>query len=88
MALFGLVIAMLVNLFLQSTLVSYLLSFVGVAIFVGLTAWHTQRISNGDFAAATGSMEKGAVMGALVLYLDFINLFLLLLRLFGGGSRR
>ena len=88
MALFGLVIAMLVNLFLGSSAISYVISIVGVLIFVGLTAWDTQRISRGDLAVATGSMEKGAVMGALVLYLDFINLFLFLLRLMGGSSRR
>ncbi len=50
----------------------------------GLTAWDVQKISRGQFAAATGSMEKGAVLGALSLYLDFINIFLFLLRLMGG----
>ena len=88
MALVGLLIAMVVNLFLGSTLVSYAISIAGVLLFVGLTAWDTQRIARGDLAVATGSMEKGAVIGALTLYLDFINLFLFLLRLFGGGSRR
>jgi FtsH-binding integral membrane protein len=88
MALFGLIIAIVVNLFLGSAVINYVISIVGVLIFVGLTAWDTQRIARGDLAAATGSMEKGAVIGALTLYLDFINLFLFLLRLFGGGSRR
>jgi FtsH-binding integral membrane protein len=88
MALIGLIIAMLVNFFLQSSALSYVISIVGVIIFVGLTAWDTQRISRGDLAVMTGSMEKGAVLGALILYLDFINLFLLLLRLTGNGSRR
>jgi FtsH-binding integral membrane protein len=88
MALFGLIIAMLVNLFLGSSLISYAISIIGVLIFVGLTAWDTQRIARGDLAVATGSMEKGAVIGALTLYLDFINIFLFLLRLFGGGGRR
>ena len=88
MALIGLLIAMVVNLFLGSSLVSYAISIAGVLLFVGLTAWDTQRIARGDLAVATGSMEKGAVIGALTLYLDFINLFLFLLRLFGGGSRR
>ena len=88
MALFGLIIAMLVNIFLGSALINYVISIVGVGIFVGLTAWDTQRIARGDLAVATGSMEKGAVMGALILYLDFINLFLFLLRLFGGSGRR
>ncbi len=86
MALFGLIIAMLVNLFVGSTFISYVISIVGVVIFTGLTAYDTQRIGSGDLAAMTGSMEKGAVFGALVLYLDFINLFLMLLRLM--GSRR
>ena len=54
-------------------------------IFTALTAYDVQRIQNGQIAAATGSMEKGAVIGALVLYLDFINIFLFLLRLFGGS---
>ena len=88
MALVGLIIAMLVNFFLQSAAISYLISIIGVFLFVGLTAWDTQRIARGDLAAATGSMEKGAVIGALTLYLDFINLFLFLLRLFGGGGNR
>ena len=88
MAHFGLIIAMVVNLFLGSSLISYAISIAGVLIFVGLTAWDTQRIARGDLAVATGSMEKGAVIGALTLYLDFINLFLFLLRLFGGGNRR
>jgi uncharacterized protein len=88
MALFGLIIAMLVNLFLGSALINYAISIIGVLVFVGLTAWDTQRIARGDLAAATGSMEKGAVIGALTLYLDFINLFLFLLRLFGGGGSR
>ncbi len=88
MALFGLIIAMLVNIFLGSSLINYAISIIGVLIFVGLTAWDTQRIARGDLAVATGSMEKGAVIGALTLYLDFINLFLFLLRLFGGGNRR
>ena len=57
----------------------------GVVIFTALTAYDVQRIQNGDLAAATGSMEKGAVIGALSLYLDFINLFLFFLRIFGGS---
>ena len=57
-----------------------------MVLFTVLTAYHTQRIASGDIAAMTGSMEKGAVFSALILYLDFINLFLFLLRL--TGSRR
>ena len=85
MGLIGLIIAMFVNLFLlHSAQFDLVLSIVGVLLFVGLTAWHVQKIANGDLAAYTGSMEKGAVLGALSLYLDFINIFLFLLRIFGG----
>jgi hypothetical protein len=87
MALVGLVVAMLLNLFFQNSMLSLLLSVIGVVIFTALTAYDTQRIAQGDYAAGLGSMEKGAVFGALRLYLDFINLFLMLLRLFGSGRR-
>jgi len=78
------VVALVINLFLGSDTFGWILSLVGVALFTGLTAYHVQRIANGDLALATGSVEKAAVFGALLLYLDFINLFLFLLRLFGG----
>ena len=84
MGLIGLLVVSVLNLFLHSTQVSWLVSIVGVVIFTALTAYDVQRIQNGTFAAAIGSMEKAAVVGALVLYLDFINLFLFLLRLTGG----
>jgi FtsH-binding integral membrane protein len=84
MGLIGIVIASVVNLFLRSDGVSWIISILGIGIFVVLTAWDVQKISRGQFAAATGSMEKGAVLGALSLYLDFINIFLFLLRLMGG----
>ncbi|MGZ8527727.1 MAG: Bax inhibitor-1/YccA family protein, partial [Candidatus Limnocylindrales bacterium] len=84
MGLIGIVIASLVNLFLRSDSISWIISILGIGIFVVLTAWDVQKISRGQFAAATGSMEKGAVLGALSLYLDFINIFLFLLRLMGG----
>ena len=86
MALIGLLVAMLVNLFLQNNAISLVISAVGVVIFTALTAYDVQRIQTGDYAAGMGSMEKGAVFGALRLYLDFVNLFLLFLRL--TGSRR
>jgi FtsH-binding integral membrane protein len=85
MALIGLLVAMIVNIFLGSSQLNWIISIVGVLIFTGLTAWDVQRISRGDLAVITGSPEKGAVIGALHLYLDFINLFLFLLRLFGGS---
>ena len=84
MGLIGLIIAMLVNLFLQSSALGFAISVIGVLVFVGLTAYDTQKIKEqyyaGDDGAVTG---RKAIMGALSLYLDFINLFLMLLRLFG-----
>jgi FtsH-binding integral membrane protein len=84
MGLFGLILAMLVNIFLKSSGLDFAISVIGVLIFAGLTAWDTQRIkevySANDDGTATG---RKAVMGALTLYLDFINLFLFLLRFMG-----
>ena len=85
MAVIGLVVASVVNIFVGSDTVSWIISIVGVVIFTALTAFHVQRIANGDLALATGSVEKAAVLGALLLYLDFVNIFLFLLRLFGGN---
>ena len=84
MGLVGIIVASVLNLFLHSTQVSWIISIVGVVLFTALTAYDVQRIQSGDIAAATGSVEKGAVIGALRLYLDFINLFFFLLRLTGG----
>ncbi len=86
MGLIGLVIASVVNLFIHSDGLGYVISFLGVGIFVGLTAWDVQKIASGQLAIWTGSMEKAAVLGALSLYLDFINIFLFLLRIFGGRN--
>lgn len=84
MGLIGIIAASILNmLFFQSLGLNFAISILGVAIFVGLTAWDIQKISTGQLAVATGSMEKGAVIGALHLYLDFINIFLFMLRLFG-----
>ena len=82
----GLIVASLINVFFASGTLSWIISVIGVVIFTALTAYDTQRIASGSLVAQTGSVEKAAVMGALSLYLDFINLFLFLLRLF--GSRR
>ena len=85
MGLIGIIIASLVNLFFASSAMSFVISVVGVLVFTGLTAYDTQKIKEmyfeGDDAA---SMGRKAIMGALSLYLDFINLFLQLLRLFGN----
>ena len=84
MGLFGIIIASVVNMFMKSTMMYYVISILGVLIFVGLTAYDTQKIKNMYLASDTGEiMGKKAVMGALTLYLDFINLFIMLLRLFG-----
>ena len=89
MALIGIIVASVLNLFLfHSSTASLLISYLGVGLFAGITAWDIQRIKNGDLAAMAGSMEKASVIGALHLYLDFINMFLFLLRIFGGGGRR
>jgi FtsH-binding integral membrane protein len=87
MALVGLVVASVVNLFLRSDTLGYIVSWAAVLIFTVLTAYDVQRIQRGDFAAWAGTMEKGAVIGAFHLYLDFINLFFALLRIFGGSRR-
>jgi FtsH-binding integral membrane protein len=84
MGLIGLIVASLLNVFLAGGAFSWIISIVGVLIFTALTAYDVQRIQNGDLAIRTGSMEKAAVIGALHLYLDFVNLFLFMLRLFGG----
>jgi len=74
----------LVNIFMKSTMMYFVISILGVLIFVGLTAYDTQKIKNMYMASDSGElMGKKAVMGALTLYLDFINLFIMLLRLFG-----
>ncbi len=86
MGLIGLLVAMVLNIFLASSQVTWIISIVGVVLFTALTAYDVQRIQSGDLAAQTGSMEKAAVIGALTLYLDFINLFLFMLRLLGGRS--
>ena len=84
MGLIGIIIASLVNIFLKSSMMYFVISILGVLIFVGLTAYDTQKIKNMYAASDSGElMGKKAIMGALTLYLDFINLFIMLLRLFG-----
>ena len=85
MALVGLIIASVVNIFVGSSGLELLMTYVGVLIFVGLTAYDTQKIKQMFLSApdASESTQKYAVLGALTLYLDFINLFLYLLRIFG-----
>lgn len=85
MGLIGIVIASLVNIFLQSSALDWAISFIGVGVFVVLTAWDTQKIKE-SYSESHGAdvMAKNAIMGALSLYLDFINLFMMLLRLMGN----
>jgi FtsH-binding integral membrane protein len=86
MALIGIIIASIVNIFLQNEMMYWIITYLGVAVFVGLTAYDTQKlkeIGSRGFANEEG-MEKMSILGALTLYLDFINLFLFLLRIFGG----
>jgi hypothetical protein len=84
MGLIGIIIASIVNIFMQSPAIYFAVSVLGVLIFVGLTAYDTQKIKNMYMAYDSGEVAaKKAIMGALTLYLDFINLFIMLLRLFG-----
>lgn len=89
MALIGLIIAMVVNIFLGSSALDFIISVVGVLLFTGLTAYDTQKIkemaSQPEFQQYGNETAKLAIMGAFTLYLDFINLFIFLLRLFAGG---
>jgi len=84
MGLIGIIIASIVNIFMKSSMMYFVISVLGVLIFVGLTAYDTQKIKNMYLASDDSEISgKKAVMGALTLYLDFINLFIMLLRLFG-----
>lgn len=88
MGLIGIVIASVVNLFVRSSGMSLIVSYIGVIVFVGLTAYDTQKLRTMALAQPdgldSGTIRKGAILGALTLYLDFINLFLMLLRILGN----
>jgi len=87
MGLIGIVIAGVVNIFIGSSALQFAISVIGVLVFVGLTAWDTQRIKEEYYLLQDGTQAgKAAVMGALALYLDFVNLFQLLLSLLGNRS--
>ncbi len=89
MGLIGIIIASVINMFIGSSSMHYIIGYIGVIVFVGLTAYDTQKLKNmalsqpADLDGAV--VRKGAILGALSLYLDFINLFLMLLRIFGQG---
>ena len=89
MGLIGIILASIVNIFLQSSSLYWTISVIGVFVFVGLTAWDVQKLKimgeQGIMEQGEAAIRKGAIIGALALYLDFINLFLMLLRFFGGA---
>jgi len=89
MGLIGVIIASLVNMFIRSNAMTMIISYIGVLVFVGLTAYDTQKLKQMALTQPDGVegavVRKAAILGALSLYLDFINLFLLLLRIFGGS---
>ncbi len=89
MGLIGIIIASVINIFIQSSAMQMIISYIGVIVFIGLTAYDTQKLKNMSLTMpdnATGAMiRKGALMGALTLYLDFINLFIMMLHIFGGN---
>jgi len=83
MGLIGIIIASVVNMFVQSSQMSMIISYIGVLVFVGLTVYDTQRLK--QLALTQEANSKGAILGALTLYLDFINLFIMMLNIVGGG---
>ena len=89
MGLIGIIIASVINLFIQSSSMQMIISYIGVLVFVGLTAYDTQKLKHMALTQPAGLdagvVRKGAIIGALTLYLDFINLFLMLLHILGGS---
>ena len=87
MGLIGIIIATVVNIFLGSSMLNMIVSYVGILVFIGLTAYDSQKIKRLLYTADSTdeSAQKIALLGSLTLYLDFINLFLMLLRIFGGN---
>jgi FtsH-binding integral membrane protein len=85
MGVVGLLVAMIINIFLQSTVMHFVISAIGVLLFAGLTAYDTQKIKSLYFhVAGTDMMGKTVIMGALSLYLDFVNMFTFLLQFMGN----
>jgi FtsH-binding integral membrane protein len=84
MGMIGLFVASIVNLVLGSSPLGWAIALIGVIVFTVYTAYDVQRISYGDYAASLGSVEKASVLGAIHLYINFVNIFLFLLRLTGG----
>ena len=84
MGMIGLLVASVVNIWLASSAAGWVIALIGVVIFTVYTAYDVQKISYGDYAASLGSVEKASVLGAIHLYINFVNIFLFLLRLTGG----
>jgi uncharacterized protein len=84
MGMIGVFVASIVNLWLGSGLFGWVIALIGVVVFTAYTAYDVQKISYGDYAASLGSVEKASVLGAIHLYINFVNIFLFLLRLTGG----
>ena len=84
MGMIGLLVASVVNIWLASSAAGWVIALIGVVIFTAYTAYDVQKISYGDYAASLGSVEKASVLGAIHLYINFVNIFLFLLRLTGG----
>jgi len=88
MGLIGILIASVVNMFIKSSAMNMIISYIGVIVFVGLTAYDTQKLKHMAMTQPSGLeagvVRKGAILGALSLYLDFINLFIMLLSILGG----
>jgi uncharacterized protein len=87
MATWGMMVAFMLNFLFQNSTFTLIVSLIGVVVYAGLTAATIQKIQRGEFAAITRSMEKAAIWGALLLYMEFISLVLLMLRILGGGRR-
>jgi FtsH-binding integral membrane protein len=89
MGLIGVILASLVNLFFQSSAIYWIVTYLGILVFVGLVAYDTQKLKRMSLVVGEEGqvMQKASIIGALMLYLDFINLFLLMLRLMGGRRR-
>jgi hypothetical protein len=84
MGMVGVFVASIVNLWLGSSPIGWVIALIGVVVFTVYTAYDVQKISYGDYAASLGSVEKASVLGAIHLYINFVNIFLFLLRLTGG----
>jgi FtsH-binding integral membrane protein len=84
MGMIGLLVASVVNIWLGSSAFGWIIALIGVVVFTAYTAYDVQKISYGDYAASLGSVEKASVLGAIHLYINFVNIFLFLLRLTGG----